>query len=60
MTRISATSPSVYKSGDVVELAFSFIGIPIKNNQYKLLTCLRAVVLIDDTLRKVSGRLVIR
>jgi hypothetical protein len=37
-----------------VELAFSFVAIPIKNKQHKLIMTLRAVVLFSDETRKVS------
>ena len=48
MTRVKPISPSAFKVGDVVEIVLSFVGVPIKGDQYKLIMCLRAVLLVDS------------
>ncbi|TEB19404.1 hypothetical protein FA13DRAFT_1604234, partial [Coprinellus micaceus] len=45
--------PGLFKAGDLVEIAFSFVGIPIKDDKTLLVLLLRGVTLIDDAIRKV-------
>lgn len=48
--RVSAVAPMAICTRDAVKVAFSFIDIPIKNKQYKLIASLRAVVLFNEDL----------
>ncbi|RXW13815.1 hypothetical protein EST38_g12043 [Candolleomyces aberdarensis] len=44
--------PSLFRSGDIVEVAFSCVCVEVKNGYHKLILNLRAVTLIDDSIRK--------
>jgi hypothetical protein len=41
-------NPMRFRIGDIVEAQISFIAIPLKNRQYKMLVVLRAITLIDS------------
>ncbi|RXW21096.1 hypothetical protein EST38_g4748 [Candolleomyces aberdarensis] len=47
-------NPAVFSPGDVIEIAFSCVGVPVKGGQYRLLLNLRAVTLVSDECRKKS------
>ncbi|KAF6747794.1 hypothetical protein DFP72DRAFT_821263, partial [Ephemerocybe angulata] len=48
-----ACDPSLFKVGDVVEVAFSFVGVPIKDKRMRVILQLRGLTLLDNTIRKV-------
>lgn len=48
-----AIDPGVFKLGDVVEVAFCVVGIPVKDKKYRMLLSLRALTLVSDACRKV-------
>ncbi|KAF6753993.1 hypothetical protein DFP72DRAFT_787808, partial [Ephemerocybe angulata] len=43
--------PSMFRVGDIVEVAFSCVGIPIKGQCMRVLLQLRGLTLIDNTIR---------
>ncbi|KAF6754968.1 hypothetical protein DFP72DRAFT_965302 [Ephemerocybe angulata] len=53
----SPCEPSVFKVGDLVEVAFSCVGVPIKGQRMRILLQLRGVTLLDNIVRKESERL---
>ena len=53
--RYDRYDPGLFRPGDIVEIAFSCIGIPIKEKRHKMLLNLRALTLLDDSIRKVKG-----
>ncbi|KAH6871664.1 hypothetical protein BKA70DRAFT_1450892 [Coprinopsis sp. MPI-PUGE-AT-0042] len=50
-------NPVTMKPGDLVEIAFICVAIPIKDQRYKLMLQLRAITLISSTLRLSSENL---
>jgi hypothetical protein len=46
--------PGAFRAGDVVEMAFSLVAVPIEEKRRLLSLNLKALTLIDDTIRKVS------
>jgi hypothetical protein len=50
----TAIDPSLIKAGDVVEIAFVCVGVPVREKRYRMLLSLRAVTLISDQFRKVN------
>lgn len=44
----------MFKAGDVVEIAFVCVGVPVREKRYRVLMTLRAVTLISDKFRKVN------
>ncbi|RXW11458.1 hypothetical protein EST38_g14397 [Candolleomyces aberdarensis] len=44
--------PSLFKSGDIVEVAFSCVCVEVKNRQHRIILNLRAMTLIEDKVRK--------
>lgn len=52
--------PRTFREGDIVEVSFSVIGVRIRNNQVMLYLNLRALTLINDTIRKVGAVVVPR
>ncbi|KAF5340765.1 hypothetical protein D9611_007529 [Ephemerocybe angulata] len=55
-TTYGPCEPSVFKVGDVVEVAFSCVGVPIKGQRMRILLQLRGLTLLDNTIRKESER----
>ncbi|KAJ2914813.1 hypothetical protein MD484_g5618, partial [Candolleomyces efflorescens] len=47
-------NPAIFNPGDVIEVAFSCVGVPVKEGRYRLLLNLRAVTLVTDECRKKS------
>jgi hypothetical protein len=45
--------PGLFVVGDMVEMVFSFVGIPVKDNMYKVMLHLRGLTLLSSDLRKV-------
>ncbi|KAH6902998.1 hypothetical protein BKA70DRAFT_1228161 [Coprinopsis sp. MPI-PUGE-AT-0042] len=50
-SRYRAYSPERFKVGDIVEVAFACVAIPIKEKRFKLILQLRAVTLLSSTTR---------
>lgn len=48
------TSPTLFRVGDVVEVKLSFVVVPLRAQQHKMIPVLRAVTLLDDTPTRVS------
>ncbi|RXW22089.1 hypothetical protein EST38_g3753 [Candolleomyces aberdarensis] len=46
--------PSILKAGDLVEIAFSFVAVPIKDKRRLMYLNLKGLTLIDDAIRKES------
>ncbi|KAF6740915.1 hypothetical protein DFP72DRAFT_1027664 [Ephemerocybe angulata] len=53
--RYALHDPKLFKAGDIVEISFSCVAIPVKGSAYKLILNLRALTLIDDQLRLVRS-----
>lgn len=51
--RYAPLKPNTFKVGDIVEVAFSIVGIPIRGDRTMLMLNLRALTLLDDQVRKV-------
>lgn len=43
----------MFRDGDIVEIAFSFVGVRIRDSRMMIYLSLRALNLIDDSVRKV-------
>lgn len=54
-SRYHPLDPVLFKVGDIVEAAFSFIAVPIKNGKFKLYLHLRALTLISTEVRLVGA-----
>ncbi|KAJ2916278.1 hypothetical protein MD484_g4136, partial [Candolleomyces efflorescens] len=54
--RYATIDPASFKAGDLVEVAFSLVAVPIKEKRRLLYLNLKALTLIDDTIRKESER----
>jgi len=52
--RISTTNPMTFCIGDIVEVNFSVVVIPVKQNKYQMMLVLRGLALLDSTLTTVS------
>ncbi|KAF6763379.1 hypothetical protein DFP72DRAFT_1060541 [Ephemerocybe angulata] len=52
--RYEPYDPACFKAGDVVELSFAFVGIPIKDQRSLLFLNLKALTMLTDTFRKDS------
>ncbi|KAG2022487.1 hypothetical protein CC2G_000229 [Coprinopsis cinerea AmutBmut pab1-1] len=52
--RYDPIDPAILKEGDIVELSISFMSVPIKNGNFRLVTSLRAVALLSNETRKKS------
>lgn len=52
--RYTPCDPGEFKAGDVVEMAFSLVAVPIKEKRRLLYLNLKALTMIDDSIRKVS------
>jgi uncharacterized phage infection (PIP) family protein YhgE len=51
--RYFVINPATFGLGDIVEISVAFVCIPIING-YKLMTTLRGMVLLDNSVRKVG------
>ncbi|KAJ3514739.1 hypothetical protein NMY22_g14644 [Coprinellus aureogranulatus] len=47
-------NPSLFKIGDVVEIAFSFVGVPVRGGGYRVMLNLRALTLLNAEIREES------
>ncbi|KAJ3514668.1 hypothetical protein NMY22_g14658 [Coprinellus aureogranulatus] len=47
-------SPGIFKAGDIVEVAFAIVGIPIKDERLRMMFLLKGLTLLDNELRKES------
>jgi hypothetical protein len=47
-------NPIRFQRGDIVEVKISFFCVPTRTKTLKMLTSLRAIVLVDDSLREVQ------
>lgn len=54
--RFKVMDPSKFKAGDIVEVAFSLVAVPVQGGKYRLLLNMRSLSLIDDGIRKASER----
>lgn len=45
-------SPALFKAGDIVKIAFSIVGVPIKDNRVRLILLLRGLTLVEDGIRR--------
>jgi hypothetical protein len=45
---------STIKTGNLVEIAFACVAVPTKEGRHKMMLNLKAVTIIDDSIRKVS------
>ena len=52
--RISTTNPMTFCIGDIVEVNFSVVIMPVKQNKYQMMLVLRGLALLDSTLTTVS------
>lgn len=48
-------NPTRFQKGDIVELAVSFLCVPIKGGKYKMITSLKTILLLDNTTREVCS-----
>lgn len=53
--RYGPLSPEDFKVGDIVEVAFSIVGVPIRGDRTMVMLNMRALTLLDDHVRKVRG-----
>lgn len=51
--RHEPVGPQVFRVGDIVEMQISFVVIPVKGEQYRMVSILRSIALIDGTFSKV-------
>ncbi|RXW14061.1 hypothetical protein EST38_g11793 [Candolleomyces aberdarensis] len=51
---VQPCDPSVFHVGDIVDMVFSFVGIPVKDGMYKVILNLRGLTLVNADLRKES------
>jgi hypothetical protein len=50
--------PSILRAGDIVEIAFSCVAVPTKTGKRMMYLNLRALTLLDDSVRKVRQAMV--
>lgn len=48
-------NPVSFRSGDIVEIEFAFVGIPVANDKVWFTMALRGLTLLDNTFTRVSG-----
>jgi hypothetical protein len=48
--------PQIFRLGDIVEVQMSFVCVPLKEQNFKMLTVLHSIALIDSTFTQVSTR----
>lgn len=53
--RYTPYDPAPFKAGDIVDMSFSFVGIPIENGKRLLFLNLRALALVNSEIRKLSA-----
>ncbi|KAJ3503750.1 hypothetical protein NMY22_g18139 [Coprinellus aureogranulatus] len=53
-TRFTPCEPALFKPGDLVEVHFTIVGIPIKKDRYMVKLNLRAIAMIDNFIRRAS------
>jgi hypothetical protein len=46
--------PQTFRIGDIVEVQMSFVGIPLKGQNFKMLSVLRSIALLDGTFSRVT------
>jgi hypothetical protein len=46
-------NPLRFQKGDIVEMTVSFFCVQTRMNKYKMITSLKSIVLLDDTIREV-------
>lgn len=46
--------PSIFHTGDIVEASIAFVCVPLKDDRFMMTHQLRALTLLDDSIRKVS------
>jgi hypothetical protein len=51
--RYSELGPQVFNVGDLVEVQVSFIVVPLKGQNYKVLNVMHAIALLDSQFSKV-------
>jgi hypothetical protein len=47
--------PQIFRIGDIVEVQMSFVCVPLKEQNFKLLTVLHSIALIDSTFTQVRN-----
>lgn len=52
--RYHSEDPRAFREGDVVEVSFSVMGVRIRDHKAMVFFNLRALTMIDDSIRKVS------
>lgn len=52
-TSVETVNPQIFRVGDLVEAQVSFIGVPLKDNKYKMIVVLRSIALLDATFSQV-------
>ncbi|RXW11778.1 hypothetical protein EST38_g14077 [Candolleomyces aberdarensis] len=50
--RIIPCDPGTFQTGDIVEMLFSFVAVPVKDRKHKVLLSLRGLTLLNSELRK--------
>ncbi|KAH6888884.1 hypothetical protein BKA70DRAFT_1442720 [Coprinopsis sp. MPI-PUGE-AT-0042] len=50
--RYDPCDPSLFKEGDIVEAAITFVCVPVKGGEYKFITTLRALALLSSSQRE--------
>lgn len=54
-TSVEMVNPQIFRVGDLVEAQVSFIGVPLKNNKYKMMVVLQSIALLNATFSQVRS-----
>jgi hypothetical protein len=54
--RYDDAKPQSFRIGDIVEVQMSFIAVPLKGQNYKMLTVVHSVALLDGFFSQVRSR----
>jgi hypothetical protein len=52
--------PQIFRIGDIVEVQISFIAVPLKRQNFKMLTVLRSIALLDSSFSEVRNNIQLR
>ncbi|KAJ2925942.1 hypothetical protein H1R20_g11150, partial [Candolleomyces eurysporus] len=52
--QVRPCDPSIFNMGDIVDMVFSFVGIPVKDGMYKVILNLHGLMMVNAELQKES------